>query len=298
MEETRIDTAAHPPGAPPIFWRTVLARTGHGERLTSAAAKAADSKGFERAARVGYVASGLLHLLIGVIALQIASGGSGSADSSGAVGALAGQPGGLALLWICFLGCLTLAVFQLSRIWMDGRGLEGRELWTMRGSAAGQTIVYGAIGVSFGTFALGAGKDSSQSSASWSAKLMAQPSGVFLLGAVGLIIVGVGGYFVYKGASRRFRKDLRAVPAGSWDRAVTVTGTVGFIAKGISLAILGIVVVTAAVTADPERSTGLDGALHTLREQPFGWLALGVVGVGLICYGLYTGILRARFAKL
>ena len=275
-----------------------LARTGHGDRLASAAAKAADSKGFERAARMGYVASGLLHLLIGVIALQIASGGSGDADSSGAVAALAGQPGGLILLWICFLGCLTLALFQLSRIWLEGGGLKGKDLWKMRGSAAGQAIAYGAIGSTFGSFALGGGTDSGESSSSWSARLMAQPAGALLLGLVGLGIVVVGGYFVFKGASRRFRNDLRAVPPGTWNRAVTVTGVLGFVAKGISLAILGVLVMVAAATADPERSSGLDGALHALREQPFGWLALGAVGAGLMCYGLYTGILRARFAKL
>lgn len=275
-----------------------MARTGHGDRLASAAAKAADSKSFERAARVGYAASGLVHLLIGVIALQIASGGSGDADSSGAVAALAGQPGGLVLLWVCFLGCLTLALFQLSRIWLAGGGMKGKDLWKMRGSAAGQAITYGAIGVTFGSFALGGGSDSGESSTSWSARLMAQPAGALLLGLVGLGIVVVGGYFIFKGASRRYRNDLRAVPPGAWDRAVTVTGVLGFIAKGISLAILGILVMVAAATADPERSSGLDGALHALREQPFGWLALGAVGAGLICYGLYTGILRARFAKL
>ena len=275
-----------------------MARTGHGDRLASAAAKAADSKSFERAARVGYAASGLLHLLIGVIALRIASGGSGDADSSGAVSALSGQPGGLVLLWVCFLGCLTLALFQLSRIWLEGGGLKDKDLWKMRGSAAGQAIAYGAIGVTFGSFALGGGSDSGESSTSWSARLMAQPAGALLLGLVGLGIVAVGGYFVFKGASRRFRKDLRAVPPGAWDRAVTVTGVLGFIAKGISLAILGVLVMVAAATADPERSSGLDGALHALREQPFGWLALGAVGAGLICYGLYTGILRARFARL
>ena len=275
-----------------------LARTEHGDRLASAAAKAADSKGFERAARVGYAASGLLHLLIGVIALQIAFGGSGDADSSGAVEALAGQPGGLLLLWICFLGCLALAAFQVSRIWLDGGSRNSRDAWKTRGSAAAQAVTYGAIGVTFGTFALGGGTDSGQSSASWSARLLAQPAGAWLLGLVGLGIAVVGGYFVFKGATRRYRKDLQAVPPGPWDRAVTVTGVLGFIAKGLSLIILGILVMVAAATADPERSSGLDGALHALREQPFGWLALAAVGLGLMCYGLYTGILRARFAKL
>ena len=168
-------TGARPWCAPHSLTEDTLARTGHGDKLASAAAKAADSKGFERAARVGYAASGLLHLLIGVIALQIASGGSGDADSSGAVAALAGQPGGLVLLWICFLGCLTLALFQLSRIWLEGGGLKGKDLWKMRGSAAGQAIAYGAIGTTFGSFALGGGTDSGESSTSWSARLMAQP---------------------------------------------------------------------------------------------------------------------------
>lgn len=273
-------------------------QTGHGDRLASAAEKAADSKGFERAARMGYVASGLLHLLIGVIALRIATGGSGDADSSGALASLAGQPGGLILLWICFLGCLTLALFQLSRVWLDGRGLEGREVWQIRAAAAGQAVTYAAIGVSFGTFAMGSGKDSEQSSAGWSARLLEQPAGAVLLGLVGLGIIVAGGYFVYKGATQGFRKKLQAVPSGTWDRAVTVTGTAGYVAKGLSLVILGILVAVAAFTADPGRSTGLDGALHALRGQPFGELALGAVGVGLMCYGLYTGILRARFAKL
>lgn len=287
----------HLRGAHPIL-EDHLTRTGHRERLTAATVNAADSKGFERAARMGYVASGLMHLLIGVIALQIASGGSGSADSSGAMGALAGKPGGLVLLWVCFLGCLTLAVFQLTRIWMDRRGLKGQELWKMRGSAAVLAVTYGAVGATFGTFALGGGKDSSQSSASWSARLMAQPAGTVLLGVVGLLIVGVGGYFIFKGATRRFRRDLHGVPDGTWERTVGITGVLGFLAKGISLVILGAFVIVAAVAADPERSTGLDGALHALQEQPYGGLALGAVGAGLICYGLYTGVLQAWFAKL
>lgn len=275
-----------------------MASTGRGEKITHAAERAAESRGFRNAARMGYVASGLLHVLIGVIALRIDFGGSGNADSSGAVAELGSKPGGLILLWVCLLGCICLALFQLSRIVFDARTRQGRDAWRIRGSAAGQAIVYAAVGASFGAFALGSGSNSGQSSASWSARLLAQPSGQLLLGAVGLGIFAAGGYFVFKGASRRFRRDLEPVPPGGWERAVTITGTAGFIAKGVSLAILGILVVAAAATASPEQSTGLDGALRTLREQPLGWLSLALVGAGLICYGLYTGILRARFAKL
>ena len=79
-------------------------------KAAGAAEKATESRGFVLAARVGFVAAGLLHVMIGVIALRIASGGSGTADQSGAIQELATTPGGGVLLWICFLGCVALAL--------------------------------------------------------------------------------------------------------------------------------------------------------------------------------------------
>lgn len=264
-----------------------------------AAERAADSKGFERFARVGYVASGIVHILIGAIALQINAGGSGNADTSGAVAELAQQPLGYVLIWFCFLGCYALSLLQLSRVFLAGRQLKDKALWKDRAGNAGQVLVYAAIGTSFASFAFGRGSnDGSSSSVSWTARLLAVPAGQWILGLAGLVVVGIGGYFIAKGATRRFRRDLAAVPGGLWRRAVDITGMAGFIAKGISLGILGVLLTLAAINADPQQSTGLDGALHTLRQQPFGILALAGVGIGLMLYGLYMGVIRARFGKL
>lgn len=265
--------------------------------MTQAAERAADSATFERAARTGYVASGLLHALIGLIALQIAFGEGGSADTSGALSALASKPGGIWLIWACFLGCLVLALFLLTQAFLDSAGSR-KEAWKKRASDAGSAVVYGAVGISFGVFALGGSSNSGQSQATWTARILAQPAGQVLVGVTGAVIAGVGIYFVFKGVTRRFRKDLGPVPGGTWRRAVNITGIAGFVAKGISLLILGGLVITAAATADPEKSTGLDGALRTLKDAPQGWLPLAAVGVGLICYGLYLGVMRARFGKL
>ncbi|MCC3281580.1 DUF1206 domain-containing protein [Arthrobacter caoxuetaonis] len=271
---------------------------GSGGKFTQAAERAADSKGFERAARVGYVASGVLHALIGIIAFQIASGGGGSnADSSGAVAALSQQPGGIFLIWFCFVGCIALALFQASRAFLD-RGGDKKEVWKKRATDAGTAIAYGAIGVTFGIFALGGSSDSEQSQVTWTARLLSQPTGQLLVGVGGAVIAGIGLYFIYKGLTQKFREDLGPIPGQTWQRTATVTGIGGYTAKGISLLILGGLVIAAAVTADPEKSTGLDGALRTLNEAPLGWLALGAVGVGLIFYGLYMGLIRARFGKL
>ncbi|WP_146359292.1 DUF1206 domain-containing protein [Arthrobacter yangruifuii] len=270
-----------------------------GRPVSEVAERAADSTAFERFARVGYVASGLVHIVIGLIALQINSGGSGNADTSGAVAAVAEQPAGYALVWFCFLGCYALALFQLSRIFFAGQQLQDKELWKDRARNAGQVLVYGAIGTSFASFALGRGSNNgSSSSVGWTARLLAVPAGQWILGLTGLVVVGVGGYFIFKGATRRFRRNLTGVPSGLWQRAVDITGVAGFIAKGISLGILGVLITVAAVRADPQQSTGLDGALHTLHNQPFGPVALAAVGIGLTLYGLYIGIIRARFAKL
>ncbi len=267
--------------------------------LEDAAERAAGSKTFERVARLGYVASGIVHMVIGIIALQINAGQSGNADTSGAVAALAQQPAGYLLLWFCFAGCFALALFQFSRIFLAGQQLKDRELWKDRASNAGQVVVYAAIGSIFGSFALGRGSDSgSSSSVSWTARLLAVPTGQWLLGIAGLVVVGIGGYFIFKGATRKFRDQLTGVTGRVWPRAVDVTGVAGFIAKGISLVVLGVLLTLAAINADPEQSTGLDGALHTLRDQPFGVVALAAVGIGLMLYGLYIGIIRARFAKL
>ena len=270
-----------------------------GRQVAEAAERAADSRTFERVARLGYVASGIVHVVIGVIALQIDAGGGGNADTSGAVSALAQQPAGFVLLWFCFIGCYALALFQFSRIFLAGTQLKDADLWKDRAKDAGQVIIYAAIGSIFASFALGRGSNSgSASSVSWTAQLLSVPAGQWLLGLAGLVVVGVGCYFIFKGATRRFRRELTGIPGRTWHKAVDVTGVAGFIAKGISLGVLGILLTLAAVNANPEQSTGLDGALHTLREQPFGVVALAAVGIGLVLYGLYTGIIRARFAKL
>ncbi len=49
----------------------------------------------------------------------------------------------------------------------------------------------------------------------------------------------------------------------------------------------------AAVTHDAKKSGGLDAALGTLLQQPFGPVLLGAISLGIICYGLFC-FARAR----
>jgi hypothetical protein len=266
-------------------------------RAADAADDATDSRGFVLAARAGYVAAGLLHVMIGVIALRVATGGSGSADQSGAVAALAGSPGGTVLLWACFLGCAALAVFLFSEIFFGATQRSDRDRLKHRVKMGGQAVVYGAIGAVFGTYALGGTSDSSGSTQSLSARLMAHPAGTVLLIVVGLGLVVAGAFFVHRGVTRSFRENLKSLPPGTAGRAVMWLGTAGYAAKGVALAVLGVLVVVATVRSDPEQSSGLDGALKALQEQPFGAWILGAVALGLICYGVFM-VVRARYQRM
>lgn len=266
-------------------------------KAAGAAEKATESRGFVLAARVGFVAAGLLHVMIGVIALRVATGGSGSADQSGAVAALAGSPGGTVLLWACFLGCAALAVFLFSEIFFGATQRSDRDRLKHRVKMGGQAVVYGAIGAVFGTYALGGTSDSSGSTQSLSARLMAHPAGTVLLIAVGLGLVVAGAFFVHRGVTRSFRENLKRLPPGTAGRAVMWLGTAGYAAKGVALAVLGVLVVVATVRSDPEQSSGLDGALKALQEQPFGAWILGAVALGLICYGVFM-VVRARYQRM
>jgi len=253
---------------------------------------------FERFARFGYVVSGLLHIAIGYLAIRIALGAGGSdADQSGALAEVAARRGGVLALWVATVGFLAMALWRLVETAV-GRSTDPKSQRALleasdRAKAFALAVVYFALAYSTFGFARGAGKSASDQNAGLSARLMQTGSGTFALIAGGIVIVAVGGYHVYKGASQTFLGDLK----GTSSALVRRLGTVGYIAKGLAIVGTGVVVVMAASRADPSKSTGLDGALKTLGAQPFGSALLIAAAVGIITYGLYS-FAMARYTKM
>lgn len=264
------------------------------DQARGAAARVQQSRPLRTAARVGYAVNGLLHVLIGVIALGIARGGGGEADQGGALGQLAGHPAGAALLWVIVVGLWGLGLFQLLEAALV-RGTD-RDDWAERAKEGGKGVAYLAIGVTAFTVARGGSTDSSEQTQTLSARLLGAPGGVALLVVLGLAVVAIGGYFVVKGARQRFREDL-IVPGGQQGRVVVGLGVVGYVAKGVVLVIVGALFVVSALQADPSEATGIDGALKALAGVPFGVALLVVVAVGLVAYGVFQFV-RARRARL
>jgi hypothetical protein len=265
-----------------------------GNDVKQAASEASDHPAVEGLARVGYATSGLLHLLIGWITLQVAFGGGGrNADQSGALASLAGNGLGKVLLWISVVGFLGLALWQLADAIVGHPG-DDADAWGGRAKAGGKAVVYLALAWSAFGFARGrSGSNSRSHTIDFTASLMQRPGGRILVAVVGLAVIAVGGYHVYKGAKKKFLQDLESNP-GTW---ATRAGQVGYIAKGVALAIVGILFVAAALHKKAKEASGLDGALKSLRDQPFGTTLLVVMALGFAAFGLYS-FARARHAKV
>jgi hypothetical protein len=263
----------------------------------NAVREASDNRVFHILARSGFAVNGLIHILIGGIAIgvAVAGGSGGEADQSGALQGLAETPGGIVVLWLSVIGLFALALWQfVQAVLVIDR--DTRKKWGRRAVEAGKGVVYVAIGSTALVFALGGHTDASETSRTLSARLLATPGGVVLLVAVGLTVFGFGVGYVSIGVRRTFRK-LIDTPPGPAGRGVTVLGMAGYISMGIALGVVGILFVVAAIAVDPERASGLDGALKALADLPFGIAILIAVGAGLIAYGLYL-VARSRLARL
>lgn len=248
----------------------------------------------EAAARTGYVASGIIHLLIGWAALGIAWAplAHGTADQSGALGALAQQPWGRPLLWVLVVGLFGLGLWQVTEA-VGGWHGSGRDALFSRLKAVGKAIAYAALGLTALTFARGGSADSRGQSRGITQALLGSPGGRVLVAIVGLATVGIGVYHMVKGWKRKFLQDLVEDPGDLVERA----GAYGYVAKGVALAVVGLLFLSAALTASPDEATGLDGALRTLATTAYGPALLTVVAVGLAAYGLYSFV-RARYTRL
>ncbi|RDI60304.1 DUF1206 domain-containing protein [Nocardia pseudobrasiliensis] len=276
---------------------SVLSGGQSGSR-SDTASRFAQNSVLERFARGGFVMTGIVHLIIGYIAIRIAiGGGGGTADQTGAMAEIAAKPFGRIALWIAVIAFAALGVWRLAEAVFGSASKPDKDSTRAeafrRAKAAALAVIYFAFAVSASVFARGGGKSSSGQSTGITARLMQHTAGTIALILVGLVIVAVGGYHAYKGVTRKFLDDLRG-PTGT---AVRRLGTGGYIAKGLAVGAVGLLVILAVTRSEPEKAGGLDAAFKSLGAQPYGVLLLIVAALGIIAYGLYCFVM-ARLAKM
>jgi len=244
------------------------------------------SRGYRALVRTGLVCWAAVHLLIAWLALRVAWGGGGDASQQGALKTLASTGAGPVLLVVVAVGMFALTVWQAAEAaFGQGRVAEQhdeRRRTLKRLSSAGRALVYLALGVSALRLVLGAGSSGGQEEGA-TAGLMEAPFGRVLVGLVAAAVLAVAVTQVVRGVRQKFTEDL----SGDRTRAVRVLGTVGYVAKGVALAVVGGLFAWAALSYDADKAGGLDEALEGVRSQPAGAVLLTALALGFAAFGVF-----------
>jgi hypothetical protein len=260
---------------------------GTARQAAGKAENVADSKPVKIGARVGLAAYGVTHLLIAWLALQVAFGGGGQrTDQTGAFQTIASKPFGQVLLWVIVVGFVAVGLWRLAQAVFPTSGEQDKkEQVKKRVKNAARAVTFFVLAVLAGRIAAGGGGGGGGQKAA--AGVLGWPGGQFLVGAVGLAVVAVGVRKIVNGWKKKFLQEMDTPSDQHARQVLERAGQAGFIAKGGSLALIGVLVVVAAVRFDPSKANGLDAALKTLAGEPFGVFLLALMALGLAAYGVF-----------
>jgi hypothetical protein len=248
----------------------------------AAARQVTTSRPFQLVARIGLIIYGVVHLLVAWLAVQVAIGDGGKADKAGALQSL-GSGAGVWLLWLIAAGLGATALWQLTEA-VAARG-RGGEVTRHRLTYLGEAVLFGYLAFSAGKIAAGAPTSSTdQVQRGLIGQLLAETWGqavVVLLG-VGVLLAAL--FVIRHGLSKRFLRHMDVRP--EVHHAVVRLGQIGYTALGVVYGIAGVLVIIAALNADPAQATGLDVALKTLAAQSYGPVLLILIAAGLSAFGI------------
>jgi uncharacterized protein DUF1206 len=269
-------------------------------RAGNAATGATKTPWIQGLMRLGYIARGLVYLVPGVLALRLAIGTHGAMiTQTETIGVIGRQPLGRLLLIPVAVGLAGYALWGMVRAVLDPlrkghsvRGIMERLGYAMSG------LAYAGLLAATVRFLASAARHTAKDR-DWAAELLAKPSGAWLLGIVGLCwIAGAGVLQISEGWRGSFKDDLALERMGSGERRWAARlGHVGIVARGVVFSIIGMLLVAAALHANPHMESGLDGAMLELTRHPFGRILLAAVAMGLIAFGVFS-VMCARWMRM
>jgi hypothetical protein len=253
----------------------------------------------ERGGRLGLVAKGVSYVIVAVIAIGVALEGGQLQDRKGALQAVADESFGWALILLLAIGFVGYAAWRFASAFLD-RENEGDDAKGLGKRAAdlGKGLLYTglaivAVGILTGSEGGGSGEEQQAT-----AFLFELPAGRWLVGAIGLAVIGAGLYNGFRAFTTRFRKDLRTgMMRQAEERWYTVIGVLGHLARAVVFLLIGAFLVRAAWQYDPDEAIGLDEALRKLAAEQYGQYLLGAVAFGLLAYGLFCFV-QARYREV
>lgn len=260
----------------------------------------AHSSAFEWLARGGFLARGAIYGIIGILSIKLAAGSGGTtANQQGALEMIAHQPFGKVLLVLAAVGLAGYSLWRLTRALL-GHTSEDSNTRFERVAALGSGIVYGILCVVAIEILLGSRGDASSSGNTHktTAGVLGWFAGVWIVGIAGAVLIGIGLFQAYRGATTDFLKDSKTEVMGPRVRLwIVFIGTFGHLARAAVVGLVGVLMVKAAIDYNPDKAVGLDGALAKLANQSYGSFLLGIVAAGLIAFALYS-ISDARYRRI
>lgn len=272
------------------------------DRAHDALEDAADSTWLERLARAGLVTRGLLYVVVAILALQVALGHDKTrADKQGALQTVVRQPFGRLLILLLAVGFAGYA------LWRFVEAAVGPSDEPDERKAAFKRLGYAARGGLYAFFCGSAVKlfiwsnevaAAERPEADWTARVLNWPGGTWLVQVVGLGLIGGGLYVGWRGLAGKFRKRLKSLEMGRAERRwIRWIGAVGMVARMLVLVMIGVFLIAAARSHDPNQAVGIDGALKRLADRSYGPGLLVLVAFGLAAYGLYS-FAEARYRRV
>ncbi len=253
-------------------------------------------------ARVALLGYGVVHLLIGFLALRLALGersrGDEAPSSGGALEALTQTPLGTGVLWVLAASLVGLALWQILEAVVQRRGetdpgeLANRWIVLIK---AGIYLALAYTAVTVATSPKDGGSAGSKKAEAVTAFLLDLPLGPILVGLLG---VAIGAYALkeaHHGLSEGFREELdHQAKTGQAGRAVLILGKVGLVGKSTALLLVSWLFLRAATTGSKNSAGGTDEALRSLLDESYGPPIIATVGIGLILFGTYC-LIWARY---
>lgn len=255
----------------------------------------------EKVTRAGWIAKGTIYVVIGGLAFELArrSPPDSEADKAGALERVAQAPAGQLLVGGMGVGLL---LFALWHVWAAvARNPEGILGAAKRAGWAGLGVSYVLLGATGLEIALQGSNSTSNSSSSatspsgFATRLFDVPGGRIVGFGIGVGTIGVALYQLNKGMRQDFLGEIDTEDLDPGPRkALGVLGTLGFGARSVVLGLAGWLFALAAWQYDPSEAAGLDQALRTITDAPFGRVVLGFVAAGLASAGAYELITFRR----